>query len=440
MPISQPARLHGGGRTLTLRVSAGRIFTAGGMAVHSSRPVGLPEAGDELVAEPAEEVVDEALRHRNVGVLRVAPRLEAGVGELLHIHLERHAVLEAHRHRRAEGIHQPPDRAPLLRHRDEQLAGAAVVVEADGDVALMAPHIELVGDAAARVGETLAPGSGRHLGCRLVSLGARVEGLALLRAVTVDRQGLQPHPPAFHVGTADLGRGRLPRHVDRLGDRPRDEWLRSGHHLYVGLPGNRPLPEARLEGTVEDGEVLLLDPGCPLDRVVVVDGGEDRFDRRLVIPKRPQRQRHGLVDDLEHPAASELLVLHQGDVGLDAGGVAVHQKADRAGRGEDGRLSVAVAVSLPMIEDFVPHLPGCIAKIGRASRLDLVNGSPVRLHDSEHRLAIGSEALEGADCRRELGAGAVGRPVEDRRDRPAQPTAGVAVIGQAVGHQQAAEV
>ena len=52
----------------------------------------------------------------------------------------------------------------------------------------------------------------------------------------------------------------------------------------------------------------------------------------------------GVVDDLDHAAADELLVLDEGEVGLDAGGVAVHHEADGAGGGEDGDLGVAVAV------------------------------------------------------------------------------------------------
>ena len=97
-------------------------------------------------------------------------------------------------------------------------------------------------------------------------------------------------------------------------------------------------------------------------------------------------------------------------------------------------------MSLPLVEDFFPHLPGRVAEIGRAGRLDRVDGSPVHLHDGEHRLAVGGEALEGADRRGELGARAVGRAVEDRRDRSAEAAAGVAVVGMPVGHQQAAEI
>ena len=43
-------------------------------------------------------------------------------------------------------VHQAADRRAFLGHRDEQLAGPAVGIEADGDVALVARDVELVGD------------------------------------------------------------------------------------------------------------------------------------------------------------------------------------------------------------------------------------------------------------------------------------------------------
>ena len=186
--------------------------------------------------------------------------------------------------------------------------------------------------------------------------------------------------------------------------------------------------------------MLGFEPRRPLDCVLVVDEGEDRLDGRLVVADRPQGQRHGLVHNLEHPAAGQLLVLHQRDVGLDAGGVAVHQEGDRAGRGEHGGLGVAEAMRPATGEHVVPDLPGRLMQIPRAGGVDRLDRVAVHLHHLEHRLAIGREALEGADRGGEFGARAIGSPVEDRRQGPAQPSSGGAVVGQAVGHQQAAEV
>jgi hypothetical protein len=68
--------------------------------------------------------------------------------------------------------------------------------------------------------------------------------------------------------------------------------------------------------------------------------------------------RDGVVDDLDHAAADELLVLDEGEVGLDAGGVAVHHEADGAGGREDGDLRVAVAVLFAVGESAVPAIFG----------------------------------------------------------------------------------
>ncbi len=68
--------------------------------------------------------------------------------------------------------------------------------------------------------------------------------------------------------------------------------------------------------------------------------------RRLAVAERAQGVGHGAVDDLEIAAAGELLELDQREIGLDAGRVAVHDEADRAGRGDHRDLGVAVAVPL----------------------------------------------------------------------------------------------
>ena len=308
----------------------------------------------------------------------------------------------------------------------------------------MATHVELVGDAPPRVGQPFPAWRGNRL-CRilvgrLVRLRARVEWLALLGPVAVDRQGFETLPPAFHVGAGDVGRRRFPGHVHRLGDRTGDEGLCRRHHLHMRLPGDAANAQPRLERTVKHRQVLVLEPRGTFDRVVLVDERQDRLDRRTVVTERTKRQRHRLVDDLEHAAAGELLVFHKRDVGLDTGGVAVHQERDRAGRGQHGGLGVAVAVAPPAGQHLVPDLPGGIAEILRAGGVDGVDGRAVHLHHVQHRLAVGGEALKGSDRGGEFSARAVGRSVQDRRDRPTESATGITVVGQAIGHQQTADV
>jgi hypothetical protein len=74
---------------------------------------------------------------------------------------------------------------------------------------------------------------------------------------------------------------------------------------------------------------------------------DDALDLLGIVTELFQRRLHRLVNDLQHAAAGEQLVFHQRDVGLDPGGVAIHQEADRAGRREHGDLRVAITVRLP---------------------------------------------------------------------------------------------
>ena len=79
-------------------------------------------------------------------------------------------------------------------------------------------------------------------------------------------------------------------------------------------------------------------------------------------------------------------------------------------------------------------------EIPRAGRIDVFNRIAVHLHHPEHRFAVGRIAFEGAHCRSEFSAGPVGYPMQDGRQCTTQPSAGVAVVGQTIGHQQASEI
>ena len=90
------------------------------------------------------------------------------------------------------------------------------------------------------------------------------------------------------------------------------------------------------------GEALGLERGVVdgrrlRQRAVADRVGLDLRDLGLAVAQRAQGLRHGLVDDLEVAAAGQLLELHQREVGLDAGGVAVHDEADGAGGRDHGR-------------------------------------------------------------------------------------------------------
>ncbi len=154
-----------------------------------------------------------------------------------------------------------------------------------------------------------------------------------------------------------------------------------------------------------------------------------------------QRPGHRLVDDRHRAAAHQLLGLDQPEVGLDAGGVAVHEQADGAGRRQHARLRVAHAVGLGQLDRLVPGLLGRREQLGRhevlvdAGRLGLVHAQ-----DVEHRLGVLVEAGEGTHAGRGPGRGGVGVPGQQGGDgrRPGPP--GVGVVGQALRHEQRAQV
>ncbi len=81
------------------------------------------------------------------------------------------------------------------------------------------------------------------------------------------------------------------------------------------------------------------------DRAVADRVSDHLGDLAFAIAKHPQSFRHGAVDDLEVAAAGELLEFHQREIGLDAGGVAIHDEADGAGRRHHGGLRIAIAVA-----------------------------------------------------------------------------------------------
>ena len=101
-------------------------------------------------------------------------------------------------------------------------------------------------------------------------------------------------PLTVSVGNL-FDRGFL-RHIDRLGNRTGDERLYGRHHLDMTHVVNRPLALEGLEGTVEDGQMLLQQMRGPFDRVVLVDVVDDGLSSAgFVIAERVRalRQRSG---------------------------------------------------------------------------------------------------------------------------------------------------
>ncbi len=187
---------------------------------------------------------------------------------------------------------------------------------------------------------------------------------------------------------ASISRLVKPRRAEQV-ERRRGELFRRECRARRGRsPRRGPLVEGELD--VEGGRQRLLDLGDDVvgealrlqGRVVdagrlaeraVADGvGLDLGDLGFAVAERAQRFRHGAVDDLEIAAAGELLELHQREIRLDAGGVAIHHQADGAGRRDHGRLRVAVAVLLAEFDARCPRRPwrAAISVWSRAGGVD----------------------------------------------------------------------
>ena len=86
----------------------------------------------------------------------------------------------------------------------------------------------------------------------------------------------------------------------------------------------------------------------------------------LAIAQVGQGFGHAAVDDLEIAAARQGLELDQGEIGLDAGGVAIHHQADGAGGRDHGGLGVAEAELLAHRQGIVPGALGRFGQVASA--------------------------------------------------------------------------
>ena len=141
------------------------------------------------------------------------------------------------------------------------------------------------------------------------------------------------------------------------------------------------------------------------------------------------------------PPPTSFLVFDEAEIGLDPGGVAVEHQGDGARRGEDARLGIAHAELFPELDGVVPRLLGGGEQLHRDEFLvDLGDLGPVHLQHVEHRLAIGVEAGEGSHPRRRPGGHGIGVARHQRRDGRGPGATLVGVVGQALRHEQCAQV
>ena len=229
---------------------------------------------------------------------------------------------------------------------------------------------------------------------RALLLGRR-QRLGHLAVVAVDGHGLDPQAPGVDVQLLDVLDRHVLGHVDRLGDGAADEGLHRPHHADVA----RVVDGVVAHGAGEDRQVLGGQVRRAEDRHVLVDVGHDVLGLLGAVAQLGQGAGHRLVDDRHRAAADQLLRLDQSEVGLDAGGVAVHQQADGPGRRQHRGLRVAHAVGLGQVDRLVPGLLRRREQLGRhdvlvdAGRLGLVHAQHV-----EHRPRRSRGSRRTAPC------------------------------------------
>src|SRR5438105_12440134 len=90
---------------------------------------------------------------------------------------------------------------------------------------------------------------------------------------------------------------------------------------------NRSSPLSRLERTIKNRQMIVLNMRCPIDSAGSVDVRNDRIRLLMRVTKFEQCAGHSVVDDLDHPSTNELLILNQSQIRLNARSIAIHHES-----------------------------------------------------------------------------------------------------------------
>src|SRR5262249_470616 len=144
-------------------------------------------------------------------------------------------------------------------------------------------------------------------------------------------------------------------------------------------------------------QVLILHAGRAFDGAGGIDVADDGVDLLRRVTQFPQRQRYGVVHDLDHAAADQFLVFHQRQVRFNAGGVAIHHEADGADGRQHRALRVAITGLFAQGQSFVPAALRAFVEVGgNILFINVVDRSPVHADDVQERLAVDVPARAGA--------------------------------------------
>ena len=220
---------------------------------------------------------------------------------------------------------------------------------------------------------------------------------------------------------------------------PRDERLHRPHHLHVAHVVDRVVAHRAGEHRQVLGLEVRARRGSSCAR---------RCRRRSRRPasscSRGWRSARGIVWLTINivPPPTSFFTFASAEVGLDAGGVAVHHQADRAG-GREHRWPASCARRTSRRARRRRPTPAARRRAARAARAPRRSWPP-RRGACAARCSMCSRVLgvagERAHAAGGAGAGGVGVAGHQRGDRRRPGPALVGVVGQAEGHQQGAEV
>ena len=174
------------------------------------------------------------------------------------------------------------------------------------------------------------------------------------------------------------------------------------------------------------------------------------------ITQRIKSRLDGLIGDLHVSAAGQFLELHQREVRLDAGGVAIHQESDGSGRSDHRHLGVAVAGFLSHLQRPVPGFFGRAEQIWRTNRRVQADGFDAEIlvfgfgcavcrqavisDHPQHVFAVPVEALERTERLGHFGRSAVSVSGHYRGECAGDGPPQLAVIRDPHLHEQGSEI
>ena len=180
---------------------------------------------------------------------------------------------------------------------------------------------------------------------------------------------------------------------------------------------------------------------CPNEGIGPRDIGDDFAHLSFRVSEASENVWHRAIDDLEIPAASQLLELDQREIWLDSGCVTVHQKADGTGWGKNRGLSIAIAILRANPKCFVPVFTGGLPERLRACiSVDRVRCLEVHTHDAQHGLPILRIPRERAFRSGNFRAGQVGTPAENRCQGSSDGATAVGIVRYPEHHQQRSQI